>query len=138
MSPHPPPTVPSTLLPELLVFCSPQHCLTMLLTSQTMRVHRTVRRDGKIFLLRCGLRKTSARTTADGKDWRYNQGYRQGLVAFRHCWNHILISRLILRALEFAGIYSRYQRPSHRRTTSTGLRIYSLNSERELELMTGN
>lgn len=74
---HPPPTVPSVLLPELLGF-SPQLLLDDIINVANNAVTETV--DGmEIFLLRWA----EQRAETAGSDWDKNQDIEQGLVAFQ-------------------------------------------------------
>jgi kinetochore protein Mis12/MTW1 len=131
MSPHPPPTVPSTLLPELLGF-SPQLLLDDVINVANNAVTETV--DGmEIFLLRWAEERTQ--TTAS-KDWDSNQDIEQGLVAFQTLLeSHIDIAFDFFELWSLRNIFAipadlPIVAPHHR-----GLDLQS-EPERELELMT--
>jgi len=78
MSPHPPPTVPSVLLPELLGFL-PQLLLDDVINVANNAVTETVV-GMETFLLRWANDRAD---TPTGKDWDSNQDIEQGLVAFQ-------------------------------------------------------
>lgn len=79
MSSHPPPTVPSILLPELLGF-SPQLLLDDIINIANNAVTETVN-GMEEFLLRWA--NDRAKSLQDGKGWDGNQDIEQGLVAFQ-------------------------------------------------------
>ena len=131
MSPHPPPTVPSVLLPELLGF-SPQLLLDDVINVANNAVTETV--DGmEIFLLRWADERVKMPA---GKDWDSHQDIEQGLVAFQTLLeSHIDIAFDFFELWSLRNIFAipadlPIVAPHHKR-----LDLQS-NPERELELMT--
>jgi kinetochore protein Mis12/MTW1 len=130
MSPHPPPTVPSILLPELLGF-SPQLLLDDIINVTNNAVNETV--DAmEIFMLRWAKERAQ---TAAGKDWDSKQDIEQGLVAFQTLLeSHIDIAFDFFELWSLRNIFAipadlPIVAPHHK-----GLDLQS-EPERELELM---
>jgi len=131
MSPHPPPTVPSILLPELLGF-SPQLLLDDVINVANNAVNETVGAM-EIFMLRWAEER---KETAAGKHWDSNQDIEQGLVAFQTLLeSHIDIAFDFFELWSLRNIFAipadlPIVAPHHK-----GLDL-QIEPERELELMT--
>ena len=131
MGSHPPPTVPSVLLPELLGF-SPQLLLDDVINVANNAVNETVAAMEE-FLLRWANER--AERTAS-KEWDSNQEVEQGLVAFQ-----TLLESHIDIAFDFFELWSLrniFAIPADLPIVAPHHKGLDLNSEpeRELELMT--